>query len=268
MPEKVKRSTGTSSRRSRRGCLASPRTRRAGLICAVSVAATLLLGAAGGPASPNRPDVVDSGSFTLYLRGARIGEERFIIRRERAGSAGSVFRAGAEQNLKLDGSTMRVSVALEVLGASYRPLRYEAEVNGSETTTIVGTLSRDRIRLDVRSPRGAEMKEFLVPGEVALLEKYVAHHYFFASRLLRGASSVEASIIVPRDRNQEAAQVVDRGMELVTIGSDQLELHHITIVSQSSITRHVWLDGNRVMKVEVPEHEFLAVRSDDGDSLN
>ncbi|NIN70911.1 MAG: hypothetical protein GTO46_03025 [Gemmatimonadetes bacterium] len=212
--------------------------------------------------------MVDSGTFTLYLEGARIGVERFIIRRERAGSAGFVFRAGAELSLKLAGSTMRVSVALETVGPSYRPLRYESEINGSSATTIVGTLSRDRIRLDVRSPRGDEMKEFLVPGQVTLLDKYVAHHYFFACKLLAAERYVEASIIVPRDRNQETVRIVDQGVEPVSIGSTELELRHITIVSQTDATHHVWLDGDRVMKVEVPEHAFLAVRSDNGDSFN
>jgi hypothetical protein len=160
---------------------------------------------------------------------------------------------------------MRVSVALEALGPRCRPLRYQAEINGSTATTIVGTLSRDRIRLDVRSPSGDEMKEFLVPGDVALLDKYVAHHYFFVGKLLAGASAVEASVIVPRDRNQEAVRIVDQGEEPVTIGSAELELRHITIVSQTGATHRVWLDGERVMKVEIPEYEFLAVRSDNGD---
>ncbi len=212
--------------------------------------------------------MVDNGTFTLYLEGARIGEERFIIRRERVGSAGFVFRAGAEINLKLDGSTMRVTVALETVGPSCRPLRYRAEVNGSAATTVVGTLSRDRIRLDVRSPRGDEMKEFLVPGAVALLDKYVAHHYFFANKLLADEPSVEVSIIVPRDRNQEAVRIVDQGVELVSIGSAELQLRHITIDSQSGATHHAWLDGDRVMKVEVPEQGFRAVRSGNGDSFN
>ncbi|MGD2216113.1 MAG: hypothetical protein PVJ64_05130 [Gemmatimonadales bacterium] len=226
------------------------------------------MGAASGPSWVDRADVVDSGTFTLYLEGARIGEERFIIRRERAGSTGSVFRAGAEQRLKLEGRTMRVNVALEVLGPNCRPLRYEAEINGSAATTIVGTLSRDRIRLDVRSPRGDEMKEFLVPGQVALLDEYVVHHYFFAGKLLGEERSIEASIIVPRDRNQETVRIVDRGVEPVSVGSAELELRHITIVSLGGEAQHVWLDGDRVMKVEIPHHAFLAVRSDDGDSIN
>lgn len=215
-----------------------------------------------------RPEVVDGGTFTLYLQGVRIGEERFVIRRERAGSAGLVFLAGAELTLKLDGETMRISVALEALGSRCRPLRYEAEINGAEATTIVGTFVRDRIRLDVESPRGHEMKEYLVQDKVAVLEKHVAHHYFFASKLLAGENSAEASIIVPRDRNQETVRVVDQGVEPVQIGSAELELRHVTIVSLTGGTHHVWLDGDRVIQVEAPEHGFRAVRSDNGDSIN
>ncbi len=240
----------------------SSRTRRAGIVGVAGLALPLLLAGAARPAANDRPDIVDSGTFTLYLKGVRIGEERFVIRRERAGSAGPVYRAGAELNLKLDGSTMRVSVALKALGAQCRPLRYEAEINGSEPTTIVGTLTRDRVRLDVRSPAGDAMKEFLVPENVAVLDRYIAHHYFFAAKLMAGASAAEASVIVPRDRNQERVQLVDRGVEPVRVGPTELQLRHIEIVGQSGTTHHVWLDGERVMKVEIPEREFSAVRSD------
>ncbi|UCC73073.1 MAG: hypothetical protein JSV86_00480 [Gemmatimonadota bacterium] len=241
--------------------------KRIGLVCAVALTLPLVLGGARRmPGDP--PDVIDSGTFTLYLSGTRIGEERFVIRWERAGSAGPVFRAGAELNLKLDGSTMRISVALEALGSRCRPLRYEAEINGSAATTIVGTFARDRIRLDVRSPRGDEMKEFLGHERVAVLDTHVAHHYFFVTKLLAGANSAEARIIVPRDRNQQLVQVVDEGTEPVSIGSAEMQLRHIAIVSQTGPTRHVWLDGDRVIKVDVPEHGFFAVRSDTGDSPN
>ncbi len=163
---------------------------------------------------------------------------------------------------------MRMSVALETLGPRCRPSRYEVEINGSAATTIIGTPTGDRIRLDVRSPQGTEMKEFLVPGQLVLLDKYVAHHYFFASRLMAGKHTVEASVIVPIDRNQEAVRIVDQGVEPVTIGSAELELRHITIVSQTGATHHVWLDGDRVLKVEVPEYGFLAARSDNGGSID
>lgn len=208
-----------------------------------------------------RPDIIDSGTFTLYLAGVRIGEERFVIRRERAGSAGPVYRAGAELFLKLNGQTMRVSVALEALGSRCRPLRYEAEVNGPEPVVILGTMARGRWRLDVRHPAGNEMKEFMLRENVAILDQYVAHHYFFASKLVAGEVSTEATIIVPRDRNQNLVQIIDQGVESVRVGSDELQLRHIAIISESNGESHVWMDGDRVMKVEIPGTEFLALRS-------
>lgn len=208
-----------------------------------------------------RPDIIDSGTFTLYLAGVRIGEERFVIRRERAGSAGPVYRAGAELFLKLNGQTMRVSVALEALGSRCRPLRYEAEVNGPEPVVILGTMARGRWRLDVRHPAGNEMKEFMLRENVAILDQYVAHHYFFASKLVAGEVSTEATIIVPRDRSQNLVQIIDQGVESVRVGSDELQLRHIAIISESNGESHVWMDGDRVMKVEIPGIEFLALRS-------
>jgi hypothetical protein len=205
--------------------------------------------------------VVDAGTFTLYLKGVRIGEERFVIRQELGGSGGPVFRAGAELNLKLDGRTQRIGVALETLGSECRPHRYEAEINGSEATTIVGTLVRDRIRLDVRSPQGAEMKEFLLHGRVAILERHIAHHHFFAWKLLAGNPSVEATVIVPRDRSQELVRIEDWGEEPVQIDDRELILRHVAIIAETGSSHHVWLDGDRVMRVDVPQDEFLAIRS-------
>jgi hypothetical protein len=225
------------------------------------VALSLTLAAA----PPASPELLDNGTFTLYINGARIGEERFLIRRERAGSAGAVYRAGAELNLKLDGRTMRVSVGLEALGPQCRPVRYAAQINGSEATTIVGMLIRDRIRLDIRSPRGDEMKEFLVRGKLAVFDRYIAHQYFFASMLLGNEVTTEASVLVPQDGNQEAVTIVDRGEEPVTVGQAELQLRHIEIAMQDGSTHHVWMDGVRVMKVEIPGVQFLAIRSDTAD---
>ncbi len=220
------------------------------------------LAAAPRPTAPVQQQVYDSGTFTLFLNDARIGEERFVIREERAGTAGPIYRAGAELNLKLDGRTMRVSVALETVGARCRPRRYELQVNGPEVTSITGRLVRERMRLDIRSPRGDEMKEFLVRGQAAILERHIAHLYFFASKVLGNAASGELVLIVPQHRLQQQATMENRGMETVRIGERELQLRHLAITSDTRTVHHIWLDGDRVMRVEVPEEGFLAVRSD------
>jgi hypothetical protein len=223
----------------------------------------LLAVSATYPAIKAEPEVVDGGTFTLYLRGARIGEERFFIRKEEAGGGAPIYRAGAELLLKLDvGTTMRIGVALETLGSTCQPRRYEAEINGTEAKSIVGTMVRDRIRLDIRSPSGDEMTEFLLRGKAAILDKHIAHHHFFAWKQLDGNPSTEATVLIPREKAKLAATIEDVGLELVELAGAEFELRHITITAEGRPARHVWLDGERVMKVEVPEEGFIAERSD------
>lgn len=207
--------------------------------------------------------VVDRGSFTLYVRGAPIGEERFAIRSERAGSEGIRYLAGAELNLKVNGRTQRVSVGLEAMGPRARVRRYETEINGSEAETIVGTLARDRLRLDIRGPRGDEMKEFLVRERVVVLDQHVAHLYFFAWKQLGGERSTPAQVLMPRLRAHAIVTITDLGDETVRVQQRDLRLRHITLVAEGGKTHHIWLDGDRVMLVEVPVDGFRAVRSEE-----
>ena len=92
--------------------ISSPRVLSVAALLSLSLAAV-----AGSRLFEGREaELLDSGNFTLFLQGARIGEERFVIRSDPAGTAGPIFRTGAELNLKLDGETMRINVALEAAG--------------------------------------------------------------------------------------------------------------------------------------------------------
>lgn len=221
----------------------------------------LIAATAAEPTRATAPVIQDQGTFTLYLDGTRIGEERFIIRRESAAGSEPILIGLAELNLKLDGRTMRIRVALETAGEPSLPRRYEAEIDGSEMTRIVGTLLPDRVVLNVNSPEGEEMKQFLVRGKAAILERHIAHHYYFASKLLGDEPSIEISVIVPRDRAQHSMTIEDRGMEDVQIEDDYYRLRHLTMTDETGTVHHVWLDGDRVTRVEVPALGFTAVRS-------
>ena len=223
---------------------------------------SLVVVAADEPASDATTETLDQGTFTLYLNGTRIGEERFVIRQESDRDSGLVMVSAAEINLKLDGRTMRIQAALEAAGTPPTPRRYEAKINGSDLTTIVATVLPDRVVLHVQSPEGEEMKQLLVPGESAILDRYIAHHYFFACKLLGDRSSAEINAIVPRDRTQRPLRIEDLGPESVPINGQELRLRHITMTDREETVHHVWLDGDKVMKVEVPLAGFGADRSD------
>jgi hypothetical protein len=258
----VRRSTRTSSTNSGPGSFSSPSPKKRPFRLAATACTALLLGlpAWTRPGPSYERELLDGGTFTLYQGGTRIGEEHFIIQSERTGTE-LVYRAGAELNLKLDNQTVRISVALEALGSKCRPRRYEAKINGGEATTIVGTLVRDRIRLDVQSPRGDEMREFLLRGRSAIVDKGIVHHHFFIWKLLEGNPSTTATVVVPRENRQHNVTIEDRGEEPVQIDGHELLLKHVAMIDESGATHHLWLDGDRVMQVHIPEEQFLAVRT-------
>lgn len=236
--------------------MTSERLRRAGTCLALA----LVLIAAAESTAPAQ-QVVDQGAFTLYQNGVRVGEERFMIREERRGG-GRVLLIGGELNLKTDGTTARTRVAVEADPGTLSPLRYEAEFDGSRAVQIHGLTNRDRLRLTIRSPEGERIQQFLPGASWVILEDRIAHHYYLAVRLLGDGdrTTATATAIVPRERRQITIRIEDRGQETTEVAGRQMQLRHVTVGPEGGPVRHIWLDGGRLMKVEIPEVSWKAVR--------
>ncbi len=151
-----------------------------------------LRGRAGYPARPpsSGPALSQRASWRFstpdhYAFPARREDRRGALRDpDRAGrQRGPALSGWSRADLKIDGETMRVAVGLEVLGAGCHIRGYEAEVNGNRATSIVVALVRDRIRLNIRSPRGDEMTEFLHHDRTLILDTQIAHQHYFAWKL-------------------------------------------------------------------------------------
>lgn len=204
--------------------------------------------------------VLDRGTFTLYQKGVRIGEERFTITEERGGEI-PIVRASGELNLKTDGQTMRVRVGLEAAGANAVPRRYEAQIDAAQPIRILALLTRDRVRVNVRSPEGEEMRQYLPRGPWLILQKYVAHQYYFVARLLGDRQRLNITVIMPESGREISMHVEDRGTDTTTVAGRRLALRHLTVTADSAAVHDVWLDGERVIKVAVPSAGWMAVRT-------
>lgn len=226
----------------------------------VSILALVALAAMPGSLDPDVIDVVDSGTLALSEKGVPIGEENFVIREDRGG-ADLLYRSASEANLKVNNQTMRVTVELEVAGPRSVPRRYRVEVDGTEPESIAARLLSDRLRLDIRSPSGDEMREFMAKGRLVILERYMAHQYFYLPKVLGDAKSVHVSVVVPRERKQVQGTLEDRGSETKTAMGREMTLRHVALALASGETHHVWLQGDSVMRVEIPGREFTAVRA-------
>ncbi len=247
----------SSSRQTRRRARlwGPPAATLAGLVFATAAVPT--------PSPALGQETIDRGTFSLSRKGVPIGEEKFLIRQDPAGDAGPLYRSAAELNLKIEGSAMRVIVELETIGPRYIPRRYRAELSGPHAVSIAVALQRDRLRLDVRSQGGEEMREFLARDALAILDQNVAHHYFFLAKVLGERRSRQASIVIPQTRSQHRVTIEDRGEESVRIDQRQLTLRHLVASVPGGAIHHIWLQGDKVIRVEVPDLEFVAIRTED-----
>ena len=58
----------------------------------------------------------------------------------------------------------------------------------------------------------------------------------------------------------DKVRIEDLGEEPVQVDGRELVLRHIAIVAETGQSHHVWLDGDRVIRVLVPHDEFEAIR--------
>lgn len=222
---------------------------------------TLVLGSVGflGLASSTwaQPTTeLDSGRFEIRAEGKRLATESFVIRRER-----SVVKAVGRIVPEAGGrESMRFDVRLQT-DRSFRPTTYGLRARSGEVTGVDGVWEGKRLRLHVSSVAGEHWKEFLVPGPVAVLERDVAHHYFFLFRQLQpDPAGRSITVIIPSGSEQETATVTG-GVEetLEAGGKDVVSLRYE--VKFGGTRRIVWLDREgRVLKVAFPEKQRVAVR--------
>src|SRR5205085_9456115 len=95
------------------------------------------------------------------------------------------------------------------------PVDYKIEVrNGTDLEEYRSTISRGRISMRSRSPRGESAREYVVADGSVILDEDVFHQYFFLGRK-RPQGTVP--VIVPRRNVQTTARVTSRGADPVSI---------------------------------------------------
>ncbi|MBI4513882.1 MAG: hypothetical protein HY702_07200 [Gemmatimonadetes bacterium] len=222
------------------------------LLCAVAV----LAGSAGRPAQ----ETLDEGTFRLYRRGLPVGEERFVIRSER-GRNGPVTKAIGNVTLERGEERVRISVALEATGPAMRPTGYQVEISSDGGRKIAGVVQGGRFLARILSERGERLKEYTVSeGAVILDDDIVHHHFFVAQRAARGISRLP--VLIPQRDQELPADVQILGVARTSVGTRTLDLTHIVVRPRGAPERHVYTDERyRVMKVEIPETGFEAIRT-------
>ncbi|HKP75038.1 MAG TPA: hypothetical protein VJT67_05810 [Longimicrobiaceae bacterium] len=218
-----------------------------------AVAAALLLLAA-----PAAAQNIDQGTFTVSVDGHEVGTEQFTITQSGSGTV-AVTMASGRVDLRLPSGSLQLAPRLRAQGVGADPVQYQVDVSGDAPQRVVGTIGGGRVSAKIVTSAGEQLREYVASAGAVVLDEGVAHHYYFlATRTHAG----RVPVIVPRENRQVMATVTSRGEEPVQIAGRSVRLFHLNVAPQGGDPADVWVDDlNRVIKVEVPARQYLAVRT-------
>ena len=199
--------------------------------------------------------VVDEGTFTIARGGTPVGRESFRVIRAPA-PGGQVYQATGTSVIGEVKATSRLGT--DSVG---RPVAYESEVTerGQLVQRLRGRGRPSRFSTLVQTRTGESAREFVLPNGTLLLDEHVFHHFFFVAL---AAHSTEVVVISPRTAQQVAMRLEPLAEESVEVGGRTLAARRFSLTSGASPS-HVWVDGQgRLLKVEIPERGFVALRDD------
>lgn len=222
------------------------------------IATTALL-AAGTSGLTAQGVVVDEGTFAIRLAGAPAGTEDFVIRRPGVGREDALFANGVVA-LNLPEGRQEMRSLLHAAPPNGVAVRYQVSTTGPEAIEVQVARSNRRYLATIRSEQGAEDREFQAHADTRVLERHVAHHFYFLRDLRPGRS---VHVLEPRTRAQSLITAGEPTQETIRLGVNEIRARRIEFTTDSGESRLVWYDRQgRVLRVWIPALELLAERTD------
>lgn len=217
---------------------------------------------------PRGAQLVDSGSYGIFINGTRVATESFTIHQHASGSVTSV-------ELRVEGADqVRESSELH-MAANGDLVRYQwnEAAPGKATATVepsdvflVGRVSMNPAEKAVDQP-------YLLPHSTAVLDDYIfTHRQILAWRYMAGGcrpseGKLECSLaraqfgaLIPRQRISLSVGLEYAGREKVAIRGVERELNRFNLNMEGE-EWHLWLDdSNKMVRLLVPSHHTEVIR--------
>ncbi len=201
----------------------------------------------------SRGQLVDRGTFLLYVDGVEAGTEEFTIQREGTGEAQVTLATGTID--MRDGRT--VTTILRLMGTGLVLNEYSAFVTGSDTLAVRVVRAGNRLRTRTVAALGEEERAYRARASSVIFEEGVAHHYFVLNAQEEGAA---VHALAPIAEREEPAMRLATGSETIRLGGDRVETTRVRFGSAEG-GGTAWFDGSgRLVRVRVEDRGFLAER--------
>ena len=219
--------------------------------------AVLALSAATATPAVTQVTTLDEGSFTISRNGTAVGRESFSIRSSPGGAGGPVVQARA--TVSYDDRRLTPVLKADSIGS---PTEYQLEVRAGANASEVlkGVIRRGRFSATMQTPRGENLKEYVVSEGALVLDEDVFHQYYF---LARGNRTGAVPVVVPHRNVQVVMRIEDRGPASVSIGGRSIAGRALVLVEPGGANREIWVDSQgRVLKVAIPSRGLVALRDE------
>ena len=219
--------------------------------------AVIALSAATATPAVTQVTTLDEGTFTISRNGVAVGRESFTIRSSPGGSGGPVVQARA--TVSYDDRRLTPVLKADSIGS---PTEYQLEVRAGANASEVlkGVIRRGRFSATMQTPRGENLKEYVVSEGALVLDEDVFHQYYF---LARGNRTGSVPVVVPHRNVQVVMRIEDRGAASVVIGGRSIAGRALVLIEPGGANREIWVDAQgRVLKVAIPSRGLVAIRDE------
>lgn len=212
---------------------------------------------AGAGSAAAQVVVVDEGTFTVSVAGARAGREDFSIRRSTALEGGYFAQATV---LRGENRSM-VALSTDSLGT---PLRFQWQrfVTGRSVENVSGEFRRGLWSGRAVSTTGESGREFRLPEPVVAASDGVIHETWF---LIRFGARPGTKVLLPHSLSIRDLALEDAGADSVAIGQDVYPARKwlVRATPGGPVLREAWTDPRgRLLRVRIPAEDLEAIRDE------
>lgn len=234
----------------------------------ISVSALLVVALAAMDKAPSG-DLVDEGSFGIFLNGKRVATESFSIRQTKGGDSNT------SAEFKEDGAnnpSQRCEMQITSSGALVRYEWHELSPGKSELTLLPN--NEFLVEKVIENP-GEKPKEkpFLMPNTSVILDNnFFVHREILAWKYLASSCQLENGqhkcgpatfgAIIPQERDSVRVAVMPVAQEKITLNGSERDLLHLSMKVEDA-EWDLWLDPKdqfKLMKVGKTGENIQIVR--------
>jgi hypothetical protein len=214
--------------------------------------------------------VVDSGSFSVLVKGQKVVTESFNIRQENGNSR-------IKADLKDSGSGETVQKSDMEITASGELLHYEWSQSSPAVSSLTVVPNNDFLLEKIVTAANSKPSEqpFLMPSTTAILDNnFFIHREVLAWRYLAAACHIKSGsqqcskeaadfgVLVPQDHSSAKVRMELVGNEKVTIRGAEKDLLRLNLTGEG-FEWAIWVDDHdqfKLMKISIPADNTEVVR--------